>query len=222
MNNLNILIEVNQDLYCKEPTSSELGQKILLKSIELIDEIGFEAFTFKKLGVAINSPESSIYRYFKNKHMLLVYLTSWYWSWTEYQIVLATTNVASAKKRLTKAISILTRPAMENTSVPYINEVLLSKIIISESIKSYHTKNVDEENKKGYFATYKSVVHRVSDILLEIKPHFEFPNMLISTIIEGSHHQKYFASHIPSLTDITTKKNTIEQFYTKMALNFIK
>lgn len=222
MYNLNIQIEISKELYCKEPTSSELGQKILLKSIELINEIGFEAFTFKKLGIAINSPESSIYRYFKNKHMLLVYLTSWYWCWTEYQIVLATTNVKSAKKRLIKAISILTRPAMENTSVPYINEVLLSNIIISESIKSYHTKNVDEENKKGFFGTYKRVVHRVSDILLEIKPNFEFPHMLISTIIEGSHHQKYFAVHIPSLTDVTNKQNTIEQFYTEMALNFIK
>lgn len=222
MENLNIHIEVNQELYCKEPTSSELGQKILSKSIELIDEIGFEAFTFKKLGVLIKSPESSIYRYFKNKHMLLVYLTSWYWCWKEYKIAFATTNITSPKERLIKSISILTKPVMENTTVPYINEVLLSNIIISESIKSYYTKDVDEENKRGYFKTYKRVVKRVSNILLEIKPDFEFPHMLISTIIEGSHHQKYFAEHLPSLTDVTNKKNTIEQFYTEMAINFIK
>lgn len=222
MDNLNISIEVNQELYCKEPTSSELGQKILSTSIELIDKIGFEAFTFKKLGVAIKSPESSIYRYFKNKHMLLVYLTSWYWSWTEYQIVFATTNVTSAKERLIKAISILTKPVMENTSIPYINEVLLNNIIISESIKSYHTKNVDEENKKGYFKAYKRVVQRVSEILLELKSDFKYSHMLVSTIIEGAHQQKYFAEHLPSLTDITKEKNNIEQFYTEMALNFIK
>lgn len=222
MINLNIHIDVNPELYCKEPTSSELGQKILFKSIELIDEMGFEVFTFKKLGIAINSPESSIYRYFKNKHMLLVYLTSWYWCWTEYQIVFATTNIESAKERLVKAISILTKPVMENISVPYINESLLSNIIISESIKSYHTKNVDEENKKGYFKAYKRVVQRVSDIFLELKPDFKYPHMLVSTIIEGAHHQKYFAEHLPSLTDITKEKNTIEQFYTEMALNFIK
>jgi len=222
MRNLNIQIEVNSKLYSKKPDSSELGQNILSKSIELIDEIGFEAFTFKKLGVAINSPESSIYRYFKNKHMLLVYLTSWYWSWIEYEIVIATANVESPKERLLKSIGVLTKPIMKNNLIPYINEILLSNIIISESIKSYHTKNVDEENKKGYFKTYKMVVQRVSNILLEVKPDFQFPHMLVSTIIEGSHHQKYFAEHLPQLTDVNKENNAIEKFYTEMVLNFIK
>jgi len=221
MKNLNIQIEVNQELYCKNPVSSDLGQKILSKSIEMIDEMGFEAFTFKKLGEEIHSPESSIYRYFKNKHNLLVYLTSWYWSWIEYELVFATTNVESAKERLLKSVSILTKPVMENTAMPFINEALLSNIIISESIKSYHTKNVDEENKKGYFKSYKSVVQRVSDLLLEVKPDFQYPHMLISTIIEGAHHQKYFAEHLPSLTDNNKENNTIEKFYTEMTLNFI-
>ena len=36
----------------------------------MINELGFEAFTFKKLGINIESPESSIYRYFENKHTL--------------------------------------------------------------------------------------------------------------------------------------------------------
>jgi len=222
MRNLNTQIEVNSKLYSKKPDSSELGQNILSKSIELIDEIGFEAFTFKKLGVAINSPESSIYRYFKNKHMLLVYLTSWYWSWIEYEIVIATANVESPKERLLKSVGVLTKPIMKNNLIPYINEILLSNIIISESIKSYHTKNVDEENKKGYFKTYKMVVQRVSNILLEVKPDFQFPHMLISTIIEGSHHQKYFAEHLPQLTDVNKENNAIEKFYTEMVLNFIK
>ena len=222
MNNLKINIEVNQELYCKNPVSSELGQKILSKSIEMIDEIGFEAFTFKKLGEEISSPESSIYRYFKNKHNLLVYLTSCYWSWVEYELVFATTNIQSPEDRLLKCIHILTKPTIENTTTPYINEALLGNIIISESIKSYHTKNVDEENKKGYFKSYKEIVQRVSDILLEIKPNFKYPHMLISTIIEGSHHQKYFAKHLPSLTDKDKENNTIEKFYSEMALNFIK
>lgn len=222
MKNLNIHIEVNEELYSKKPDSSELGQKIISKSIELIYEIGFEAFTFKKLGDAINSPESSIYRYFKNKHILLVYLTSWYWSWVEYKLVFATTNIKSPKERLLVSIDILTKPIIEETLIPYINESLLSEIIISESIKSYHTKSVDEENKKGYFKSYKLVVQRVSNILLEMKPDFHYPHMLVSTIIEGVHHQRYFAEHLPSLTDINEEKNTIENFYKEMVLNFIK
>lgn len=222
MKNLNIEIEVNPELYSKKPSSSELGQKILSKSIELIDEMGFEAFTFKKLGVEIKSPESSIYRYFKNKHVLLVYLTSWYWSYLECELVFTASNVDSPKERLLKSINVLTRPVMQNTLIPYINETRLSNIIVSESIKSYLTKSVDEESNKGYFKSYERVVQRVGAIILELKPDFEYPHMIVSTIIEGSHNQKYFAEHLPSLTDTNKQKNTIEKFYMEMVLNFIK
>ena len=222
MKNLNIEIEVNPELYSKKPSSSELGQKILSKSIELIDEMGFEAFTFKKLGVEIKSPESSIYRYFKNKHVLLVYLTSWYWSYLEYELVFTASNVESPKERLLKSINVLTRPVMQNTLIPYINETRLSNIIVSESIKSYLTKSVDEESNKGYFKSYERVVQRVGAIILELKPDFEYPHMIVSTIIEGSHNQKYFAEHLPSLTATNKENNSIEKFYMEMVLNFIK
>ena len=52
----------------------------------MIDQLGFEQFTFKKLARAIGSTEASVYRYFDNKHRLLTYLIAWYWKWMEYQI----------------------------------------------------------------------------------------------------------------------------------------
>ena len=79
----NIIINVNEKLYVKNPETSELGKKIIEKSIILVDEIGFENFTFKKLGEQIGSNESSIYRYFESKHKLMLYLSSWYWGWIE-------------------------------------------------------------------------------------------------------------------------------------------
>ena len=80
MERLGIQITINPNLYCKDPESSDLGKKIVSKSIEMLVELGFEGFTFKKLGQAIGSNESSIYRYFESKHKLLVYLVNWYWS----------------------------------------------------------------------------------------------------------------------------------------------
>ena len=222
MKNLHIQIEINSELYSKNPDSSELGRKIINKSIELIYEIGFEAFTFKKLGNLISSPESSIYRYFDNKHTLLLYLTSWYWTWIEYQLVFVTTNIKSPHERLKKSINILTKPVEEDTTVSFVNEVLLSEIIFSESIKGYHTKSVDEENKKGCFKAYKRVVKRVSDIVLEINPEFSYPHMLISTVIEGAHHQKYFSEHLPALTDVKKNGNSITNFYTELVFNFLE
>jgi len=218
---LQIHIEVCDELYIKNPDSSELGRKIISTSIEMINELGFEIFTFKKLGVKINSPESSIYRYFENKHTLLIYLVSWYWSRIEYQLVFATVNVDSPIDKLKNCIKILVQHEDIGQQTSYLDEVLLKKIIITESVKAYHTKDVDDENKKGFFKSYKKVVQRVSDIVLEINSKFEFPHMLITTVIEGAHQQIYFAEHLPSLTDVKKGKKSISEFYTKMVLNVI-
>jgi AcrR family transcriptional regulator len=103
----NIKIQVNNKIYLKDPETSALGKKIIENSILLINEIGFEEFTFKKLGDLIGSNESSIYRYFESKHKLLVYLSSWYWSWIEYRLVFATNNIADATEKLKKAMKMM-------------------------------------------------------------------------------------------------------------------
>lgn len=213
MDKLQIHIVIDSNLYTKNPESSDLGRKIVSKSIELINELGFETFTFKKLGLQIGSNESSIYRYFENKHMLLIYLTCWYWSWMEYQLVFATSNITSPKDRLETAIHILTRKIDIDNSFTFINEILLGKIIIAEANKAHHTKSVAAENEKGYFKTYKRVVERVSQMVLAVNPVYEFPHMLTSTVIEGSHQQRHFSEHLPSLTDTGKGKSPIERFY---------
>ncbi len=221
MEKLQIHIVIDSNLYTKNPESSELGKKIVCTSIEMINDLGFEGFTFKKLGKQIGSNESSIYRYFDSKHALLVYLISWYWSWVEYKIAFSTTNLNSAKDKLIKAVTLLTEDITEDNTFSYIDETLLHKIIISESAKTYYTKDIDEENQKGFYKTYKKVVQRVSDIVLEVNPEFEFPHMLISTVIEGAHHQRYFSKHLPSLTDVVKGKNNIVRFYNDLVLKTI-
>jgi len=213
---------INEKIYVKDPESSDLGRRIVKESISMMNEMGFESFTFKKLGVKIGSNESSVYRYFESKHALLVYLISWYWSWIEYKLVFATTNVTPPEVKLTNAIKILTQEVTEDNTFSFINEVILNKIIVSESSKAYHTKDIDKENEKGFYKTYKRVVQRVGDIVLEVNPSFEFPHMLVSTVIEGAHHQRYFSEHLPSLTDVNEGKNNIVRFYTDLVLKTIK
>jgi len=216
MEDLPIHIKINSEFYTKNPDSSELGRKIISKSIEMIDELGFETFTFRKLGVEIGSNESSIYRYFENKHALLVYLVNWYWSWIEYRLVFKTTNIISSKEQLLTAVELLTEDITKDNAFSYINEVRLYQIIIKESSKAYYTKDVDKENSKGYYKTYKRVVERVSEFVLAINPNFEFPHMLVSTMIEGAQHQRYFSKHLPALTDFEEGKNNIVRFYLDM------
>ena len=42
-------ISVPNKIYIKDPETSELGKRIVENSIVVINEIGFESFTFKKL-----------------------------------------------------------------------------------------------------------------------------------------------------------------------------
>lgn len=221
MERLSIKIAVNPELYNKNPDSSELGKRIVCKSIEMMEQMGFKAFTFKKLGVAIGSNESSIYRYFDSKHALLLFLFNWYWRWTEYRLVFSTQALDNAEDKLRLAIKLLTREITQDNAVSYINEVLLHRIIVAESSKVYHTKRVDEENAQGFFLSYKQVVQRVADMVLAINPNFPYPHMLISTVIEGAHHQRYFSEHLPSLTDVEPEQNNIVTFYTDLVFKTI-
>jgi len=208
-----ISIEVNENVYLKRPDTSDLGQKIVKGSIDLIDQIGFEDFNFKKLAKAIGSTEASVYRYFENKHHLLVYLVLWYWGWQEYRLVVSTINIDDPVERLKRSIRVLTEKIEEDTNFSQINEVKLNRIVISESSKIYLNKKVDIENEKGFFLQYKDIVQRVSDIIFEINPNFKYPHMLVSTVIEGAHHQRFFADHLPRLTDLVEGEDSITIFY---------
>ncbi len=214
-------IKVNEKVFLKDPDSSELGRSIVANGILLIDEVGFESFTFKKLGHKIGSPESTIYRYFENKHKVLLYLSSWYFSWLEYRLVFSTVNIASPEEKLKKAIKLLSEPVQEDSNYSHINEVVLNRIVITESTKTYFTKDVDAENNDGLFKVYKRLVQRVADMVLVINPKYEYPHMLISTVIEGAHQQKHFAEHLPSLTDVRNGDKDISNFFIQMVFNTI-
>jgi AcrR family transcriptional regulator len=217
-----ITIKVNEHVYLKSPETSELGQKIIQGSVELIDDLGFENFNFKKLAKHISSTEASIYRYFESKHQLLVYLVIWYWGWQEYRLVMRLTNVEDPLERLERAVKVITEEIQEDSTFSQINEIKLNRIVITESSKIFLNKNVDQDNKLGFFSQYKEVIQLVANIILEINPTFPYPHMLVSTIVEGAHHQRFFAKHLPKLTDSLKGKDTVTTFYHELILNQIK
>lgn len=197
----NIIISVNDKLYVKNPETSDLGKKIIQQSILLIDEIGFENFTFKKLGEKINSNESSIYRYFESKHKLMLYLSSCYWGWIEYRLAFATTNINNPFERLKKGISIVTEKIEDDSSTKHINESILNKIIIQEFTKTLLTKEVDEENKKDFFLVYKRVINRIVELIEDVNPNYNFAKSLASSIVEGALHQHFLKDHLKTITN---------------------
>lgn len=217
----NIKIQVNENLYVKDPETSDLGKKIIKNSILLIDEIGLEHFTFKKLGEKIGSNESSIYRYFENKHKLVMYLSSWYWSWIEYKLVFATANICNPTEKLEKAITIVTEKITDDINTEYINEAVLNKIIISEFSKAIYTKEVDEDNKEGSFLAYKRVINRIIAIVEEVNPDYPFAKSLVSTIVEGSLHQHFLTNHLKTITNCS-ESISVTAFYTDLIHRALK
>lgn len=200
-------LQLSPALYLRDPQSSDLGQRIISESIHLIDEIGFEAFNFKKLSIRIHSTEASIYRYFENKHRLLVYLIAWYWSYLEYKITYETHNIQNPVEKLTIAIRFITQQLEDDDNFLIVSESALQRVVILESDKTYLTKNVDDDNKEGLFRGYKSLCVTIASYMQEINPDFEYPHSLTSTCLEAAHQQVFFAQHLPTLSDINVDED---------------
>lgn len=221
---LQLQIPMNPALYLRNPEHSELGKKILAHSVNLIYLNGFEAFTFKKLADEIGTTEAGIYRYFENKHKLLLYLTAWYWGWLEFWIVFQTNNIKDPVTKLRKVISILSVSNEESEQTGWLNERLLHKIIIAEGSKAYLTKQVGEDNKQQFFKPYKDFCAVVGNMISACNPQYKYPRSLASTIIEMAHFQNFFMHNLPSLTDFGKNKqeNEIIAFLSDLVFSSLK
>jgi AcrR family transcriptional regulator len=203
-------IKMNDALYLRNPESSELGKNIMKHSVQLIYKMGFETFTFKKLAEDIGTTEAGIYRYFENKHKLLVYLSAWYWGWLEFQIRFQTNNIKDPNIQLKKVIKLLASTIEDQEETTYINEGLLHQIIIAEGSKAYLTKHVGEDNQQQFFKPYKDLCAAIGEIIIACNPKYKYPKSLASTIIEMAHFQNFFMKNLPSLTDFTKSKEDRE------------
>jgi argonaute-like protein implicated in RNA metabolism and viral defense len=97
---LDIRIKMNEKLFLRNPEESVLGKKMVKHGLILINKLGFEEFTFKKLSIEISTTEASIYRYFENKHKFLIYLINWYWSYLEHKVVFNTNNISNPQTKI--------------------------------------------------------------------------------------------------------------------------
>jgi AcrR family transcriptional regulator len=206
---ISLTIQLNHKLYLRNPEDSELGRKILQHSILLIEQIGFEAFTFKKLATEIKTTEAGIYRYFENKHRLLLYLVDWYWSWQEYRLVAETRNVTEPEAGIKTAIRLLASKVEDDMTTGHINESSLHQIVMAEGAKSWLTKQVEADNKDKLFQPFKDLCARIAGFISAYNPQYPYPFSLSSTLIEMAHSQYFYMHHLPSLTDFgESKKET--------------
>lgn len=220
-----LAFKLNEHLYLRDPQHTQLGQNIIQKSVEMIDRLGFEHFTFKKLAEEIHSTEASIYRYFENKHKLLVYLISWYWHWIEYRIDIATGSLQNPSEKLCACLRLLAQEKKYDEAFEFVNEEALHRIVVAELDKTYLTKGVDDYNKEGLFGGFKSVNRKIASFIIEINPAYAHASSLVSTILVSCHQQLFFSEHLPSLTAIGTGKERypkLSEFMENVVFNAIQ
>ena len=221
---LAVQIKMNEKLFLRNPELSELGRNIIKYSVVMIREKGFEDFTFKKLAQRIGTTEASIYRYFENKHRLLIYIVAWYWSYLEYKVVFYTQNLATPENRLKKIIELLAKPVTDDFSTDYIDEKLVYEVAVWEGSKAYLTKHVSKDNKDRLFKPYKDLCARIASIIAEFNPRYKFPHSLSSTLLEMAHYQRFFMNNLPSLTDFGEDKSEerLYQFLYQLVFDSLK
>jgi hypothetical protein len=199
---LDIRIKMNNKLFIRNPDETVLGKKMVKNGLLLINSIGFEDFTFKKLAIEIHTTEATIYRYFENKHKFLVYIITWYWSYLEYKVMFYVNNVSNPEIKLKTIIKLLVEePINKGLNSDFILEKDAYQLMMWEGSKAYLTRNVNKDNKDSLFKPYKDLCGRIASIIKEYNPKYKFAHSIASTIIETAHSQKFFTQNLPSLTD---------------------
>lgn len=203
-------VKMNEKLYLRDPDGTDIGKQIIKTSVTMMSEIGYELFTFKKLAIEIGSTEATVYRYFENKHKLLIYLVDWYWAFVEFQVIFQLNNVIDPAEKIRKLIDILVWEDNASTVFSELDQEALYYIAIAEGSKTYLSKEVDNHNKDFLFKPYKDLCGRIALLFKEYNPKYKFPASLASTLVESAHMQYYFMHHLPRLGDYSKKKSPKE------------
>ncbi len=209
-----ISIVLDQRLYLKDPQSSTIGLEIVRQSVDMIATSGLDHFTFKKLAQVLKSTESTIYRYFQNKHQLAMYLASWHWSHLEWRIAFATANIQDPQQRLEKALLEISTWVKDNPRTKYLDESKLQRLVLTEGFKAFVPVELSKSDKEGYLSAYSFLCARLSDIIQSAIKHCAQPKALAVMIIESVHHQMYLQLHLPQLSEIKMKDTEMVQFIT--------
>ncbi|AQG80034.1 TetR/AcrR family transcriptional regulator [Spirosoma montaniterrae] len=205
-------VRMNERLFLRDPEGSDLGRRIVRQGILLFDEVGFEEATFRKLADRMGTKEASIYRYFENKHRLLVYLIAWYWQWLDFQLVFQTNNLNDPADKLEKLLNLLLLTDIDQPLSDDIDVRALHNIVVREASKAYLTRHVTEDNRQQLFKPYKDLCTRIADIILAYRPDYPYARSRASSLIETAHYQTFFMDNLPSLTDFGNPKDEKKLF----------
>jgi AcrR family transcriptional regulator len=194
-------------LYLKDPESTELGRAILREGLALLNELGLEAFTFRKLAQRIGSTEVTLYKYFPNKQRLLQYYFQLYWMWLRQVGAAEVERSADARTALERIVDALCGVWPRRLPPLQLGPAALRRLVIEEGMKSYLHKQVDDDNARRLFLPYKELCGFVADRIVACRADVPMPRSFATTLVEMAHSLPFAMEHLPSLTELSSRKD---------------
>ena len=116
---------------------------------------------------------------------------------------------------------VVTQKIEDDSQTEHINESILNKIIIAEFTKTMMTKEIDTENKEGFFLIYKRVINRLVAMIEVVNPQYAYSKSLASSIVEGALHQHFLKNHLKTITNCNENISPTE-FYINLVARTLK
>lgn len=207
----NVEIHLPHSLYLKNPKDSLLGKRLVEESAALIAEQGIESFNFKRLSLACACTEATVYRYFENKHKILLYILNIYWGWQEYRLVLHTQNLSKSSEKLKKALEVLAHPEIPGNYSKIFGQHII-KTAIYEGVKIHLNREIKSEIKDGSLACYLRLVQRLGKFINEKEPNYDYSEALASTIIDNALQLQFYMQNSPEISGKIKNVNVLKSF----------
>lgn len=220
---MHVHLRPDPSLSLKDPESSELGRSILSDGLVLMEELGLEAFTFKKLAERSGSTEVSLYKYFPNKQRLLQYYFQLYWLWLRQVCGRYAEKADTPRVALEQVVGGVCGVWPKQLPQVQLDPHILRSLVINEGMKSYLHKNVDDDNARRLFAPYKELSAFVAELMVACRKDVPMPRSFATTVIEMAHSLPFAMEHLPSLTELTTRQGPklLAQHLTHRTLTYI-
>jgi AcrR family transcriptional regulator len=199
-------LDLDPSLTLRDP-GSPMGRRILSDGLDLMNELGLETFTFKKLAGHIGCTEVTVYHYFANKQRLLQYYFQLYWLWLGILGDQSGGAVKDPLDRLHRSIRILAGLWPDQVLAAQLDPSALRMLVINEGSKSFMHKNVDSDNKLKLFKPYKDLCAQVASELKACSPRVRSPRSFATTLVEMAHSLEFAMFHLPAFTDLSEKKD---------------
>lgn len=194
-------------LSLKDPMGSAVGRSLLEHGLELMLELGYEAFTFRKLAERSGTTEVTVYKYFANKQRLLQYFYQLYWLWLRQLGAQQMERHIEPRKALSGIVEALCGVWPRSLPELQLDPKALRRLVIAEGMKSYLHKQVDEDNARRLFQPYKALSAFVAERLVACRADLPWPRSFATTVIEMAHSLPFAMEHLPSLTELSSRKD---------------